>query len=292
MKAVLFSLLVTFIFSLQISAFQNDDLDKAKQLISEKKFDAAITLFEKIIDVDEKNHEAYFELGKAYMSLNDAEEATECFEETIDLQDENADYHFWLGRAIGMDAQTSNVFSQALMASDILEEFERTVELDPTHIPGRMGVIGFYTNAPGIMGGDLDKAKLNAIEVIELDEAKGRMALARVYLKEEKMDSVEIQIKILEEKFGTEKSAASFYNSLGYYYLGQDSVDKAIVAFEKQVELNPKSANAYDSLGDGYKAAKRYEDAIAQYKKALEINPEFTASANNIEELQKIIKPK
>jgi len=177
-----------------------------------------------------------------------------------------------------------------MMASDILEEFERAVELDPTHIPGLLGVIGFYTNAPGIMGGDLEKAELKSKELIKLDEMRGRTSLAQIYFKQEKIDSAEIQIEILENKFEDNKALGNMYNSLGYYYLGENEIDKAIVAFEKQVKLKPKSANSYDSLGDGYKAAERWDDAITQYKKALEINPNFSASANNLEELQEKIK--
>ncbi len=60
----------------------------------------------------------------------------------------------------------------------------------------------------------------------------------------------------------------------------------AIETFKKQVKINPESANSYDSLGDGYKAAGRKEEAIAQCKKALEIDPDFSASVDNLEELQ------
>ncbi len=290
MKTKILTIFITLLLVIQISAFQNDSLEKAKQLIKEQKFEEAKNLLETIVENDDKNHEAYFILGKTFLSLREPEDATDSFEEAVELQEENADYHFWLGQAIAMDAQSSNVISQAMMAGDILEEFERTVELDPTHIPGRMGMIGFYVNAPGIMGGDLDKAKLNAKELLKLDEAKGRMFLARIYLKEEKMDSVEVQIKLFEEKYKNDKSTSSFYNSLGYFYLGRGNTDKAVIAFEKQVELNPTSANSHDSLGDGYKAAKRYEDAIAQYRKALEINPNFSVSADNLKELQEQLK--
>jgi len=285
MKYLVAVLFVFSIFTLQITAFQNDDLEKARKLLNENKFEKGKTILEEILDNDDKNHEAYFMLGKTYMALKDYEEATENFEEAVDLQDKNADYHFWLGQAIAQNAQESNYISQAMMASDILEEFERTIELDPTHIPGRVGVINFYIAAPGIMGGDIEKAELNAKELLKLDEMRGRSALARIYLQQEKMDSVKIQINILENNFENDRSLGNFYNSLGYYYLGKNNIEKAIKAFEKQVEINPESANSYDSLGDGYKAAGRRDDAIAQYKKALEINPDFSASADNLEEL-------
>ncbi len=282
LNLIIFAILFS---ALQIFAFQNANLQKAKELITENKFEQAKTLLKKIIDEDDKNHEAYSLLGQAYMELENYEEATEAFEGAVNLQETNANYHFWLGQAIAMDAQNSNIISKAMMAGDILAEFERTVELDSTHIPGRIGVINFYIVAPSIMGGDMDKAELNAKKLVNLDEIQGRTALAKIYFKQEKMDLAKTQIDILEEKFAGNKLLGGIYNSLGYYYLGENKINKAIEAFEKYVKVDPESANAHDSLGDGYKAAKRFDDAIAQYRKALEINPKFSASADNLKEL-------
>ena len=137
-------MLITFLLTLQISAFQNSEIENAKQLLKENKLEEAKNLLKTLLENDDENHEAYFLLGSVYMKLREPEEATENFEEAVDLQDENPDYHFALGQAIALDAQSSNVISQAMMAGDILDEFERTVELDPTHIPGRMALAQIY----------------------------------------------------------------------------------------------------------------------------------------------------
>lgn len=286
MKKLTSLILALSLFSSILFSFQVDDLQKAKHLVKEKKFEEAKTLLEEIIENDDENHEAYFNLGKVNLFLKDYEESSENFEEAVSLFDENADYHFWLGRSYGVEAQEASFFSQAMLASDIIEQFERAVELDSTHVRGRIGVINFHISAPGIMGGDIDIAKTNAEILVKLDERKGRVSLARIYLKEENIDSVEIQLQILEDKLELDKSASSLFNELGYYYLNENQIDKAIVVFEKQIKLNPESANSYDSMGDGYKAAGRIDDAIKQYKKALEIDPNFSASLNNLEELQ------
>lgn len=286
MSSIKLFIFASMLLTAQVFSIQNDDLERAKQLINENKSKEARMLLEEIVNKDDKNHEAFFLLGKVFMKLNDPEEATENFEEAVELYDNSADYHFWLGQAIALDAQSSNVISQAMMASDILEEFEKAVELDPKHIPARKGVIGFYINAPSIMGGDIEKAILNAKELVKLNEMSGRTSLVQIFLKQGIIDSAEVEIKILESKFGSDKSFGGFYNSLGYFYLEKEEFEKAIEAFEKQVKLIPNSANAHDSLGDGYKAAGRFDDAIAQYKKALEINPEFSPSRENLESLE------
>lgn len=287
MKFIISISLIFLVFNISTFSQQNANLQKAIQLMEENKFKEAETILKQIVDNDNKNHAAYYNLGRAYFGLKKYDDASDAFEEAIDLNDKEANYHFWLGQSYAMEAQNGNIISQAMLASDILEEFEKTVELDPKHIPGRIGVINFYLAAPGIMGGDIDKAKINAHVLIKLDEKSGRLALARIYLKQEKMDSLKIQLNILESKYANDKSSASLYNSLGYFYLSQNKNNEAIKAFEKQVKLNPESENSYDSLGDGYKAAGRIDEAIAQYKKALEINPNFEPSIENLKKLQK-----
>jgi tetratricopeptide (TPR) repeat protein len=79
----------------------------------------------------------------------------------------------------------------------------------------------------------------------------------------------------------------SAVNSLGYGLLGAERVDRAIEVFLINTTQFPLSANVWDSLGDGYRANGQIEQAIAAYRKALEIDPNFTASLQNLQELER-----
>lgn len=114
--------------------------------------------------------------------------------------------------------------------------------------------------------------------------------MANVYIEKEQLDSADVQMNLLEQKYGSDKSQASIYNTYGYLLLGQNRIDEAIEKFKKQIELIPDRANPYDSLGDAYRAAGRLEDAIVQYEKALKIDPNFEASKNNLEEVREELK--
>lgn len=282
-KIVSILLLNTLLNSSLIIA--NNDLDKAVQLFESKDYEKAKAILETIIDNDDQNDEAYFYLGRTYIELNDYEEAADNFEEATELNDRNADYHFWLGQAYSYDIVESSIFSQAILAPKILDEFERTVELDPNHVYGHVGLANFYLQAPSIAGGDLDKAIEQGNILLELDEQRGRIIIASVYLEKEQLDSADAQMKLLEEKFGNDKEHASIYNTYGYYLLEQNRIDEAIEKFKKQIELTPDQANPYDSLGDAYRAAGRLEEAKTQYEKALNIDPKYEASIDNLEEI-------
>ena len=169
-------------------------------------------------------------------------------------------------------------------------QFKIAVELDSNNIGARVGLAQYYLQAPGIMGGDVDKAMEHGKVLLKLDEANGRIILAGGFIDMELPDSAEIQYKLLLDKFGDEKKYAGIYNSYGYMLLNQNKYDEAIKAFKKQVELSPERANSYDSLGDGYRKVGKLQLAIEQYKKALDIDPEYEASKNNLEEIEDELK--
>lgn len=289
-KIVLFLLMFLCLLLNSSIIIGNNDLDKAIKLLEAEKYEEAKTILEEIINKDDQNAGAYYYLGRTFMALRDYEEASDNFEESIDLNDKVADYHFWLGQAYASDARESSFFTQAILAPKILDQFEKTVELDPDHIGGRIGMANFYMQAPGIMGGDIDKALEQGRKLVELDERRGRIIMANVYIEKEQLDSADVQMNLLEQKYGSDKSQASIYNTYGYLLLGQNRIDEAIEKFKKQIELIPDRANPYDSLGDAYWAAGRLEDAIAQYEKALKIDPNFEASKNNLEEVREELK--
>ncbi|MEE9432068.1 MAG: tetratricopeptide repeat protein [Melioribacteraceae bacterium] len=267
-----------------------DNLENAKQLANDKKFEEAENILEKIIDKNDNNAEAYFVLGKVYMAQKEYEDASDTFEEAVELEKDNPEYHFWLGRAYGADAQESNIISQAMLAPKIKTQFEITVALDGNNIDARIGLAQFYLQAPGFMGGDVDKAMEQGKALLTLDEPQGRMILAQVYQEKEQLDLADEQYKILLDKFGNDKKYAHIYNVYGYRLISLKKYNEAIEAFKKQVELVPNKANSYDSLGDGYRKAGKLKLAMEQYKKALAIDPNFEASKDNLEELEDELK--
>lgn len=68
------------------------------------------------------------------------------------------------------------------------------------------------------------------------------------------------------------KEPASFYNQLGYIYMGQKQYNKAEEAFNKYIDLDPENPNVYDSKGDYYMQVKDYRKAYESYMRAYSID--------------------
>lgn len=97
--------------------------------------------------------------GKNYFMLGDYKRATESFEKAVALSPRNSDYELWLGRAWGRRAETSGWLSAPSHASKARQCFERAVALDPRNREAKNDLFDFYLNAPGFLGGGVDKAE-------------------------------------------------------------------------------------------------------------------------------------
>ncbi len=283
-------LLLILILAVSVFSGTDDNLNKGIQLFKERKEQEAKLIFQEELDKDEDNAEANLYMGRIFLRLRDEDKAVDYCEKAVELDENNADYHFWLGNAFGMKAQNANVFKQAWLARKVIKEFERTVEIDSTHLGGHIACTNFYLQAPSIMGGGLDKARNSAEKVTKLDPVEGVVLKARISVKDEKPEQAEQQFDEFDKNFNKEKHNYQFYNMYGYFLLKEKKIDKAIEMFRKQVDLAPDQPNPYDSLGDGLRAAGRLEEALVQYKKASELNPEAEAYLKHIKEVEEELK--
>ena len=281
MKKLIFAILFLSIVSMNSS----QDLNSAKNLLQNNKLSEAKSTLEKLISNDKNNAEAHFYLGKTLLRMKDYESASDEFETAIKINWNNADYHFWFAQAMGADALHSSIFTQIMLAPKIKDEYMKTIQINPAHVQGRMGLIGFYRRAPGIMGGSMKKAYSEAKTLISYDEKLGHYELATLYIADKNIGKAEEEFKFLESKYGNAKDFSGLYNEYGYLLLNDSQFHEAIQKFKKQVELDPDNPNSYDSLGDGYLAAGNKTEAIAQFKKALELDPNFTASKKKLKDL-------
>jgi Flp pilus assembly protein TadD len=103
--------------------------------------------------------DGYLLSGKNHFMLGNYKGAIEFFEKALALSPNNSDYELWLGRAWGRRAETSGWLTAGVHASRARQHFERAVALDPHNREAKNDLFDFYLNAPGFLGGGLDKAE-------------------------------------------------------------------------------------------------------------------------------------
>ena len=144
--------LLIFILILSTEICSQSDSDKALEnginLFNQEMYDAARLIFETILEENNDIAEAHYYLGKCFFRLGDLDEAIAQGEKAVELDEENAEYHFELGMMYSEDARDASIFTAPFVAGNIKEQFQRTIELDPNHLQGRIGLAQFYLQAP------------------------------------------------------------------------------------------------------------------------------------------------
>lgn len=301
-----------------ISSPAQDKLNKARTLIENDKYFEAKKILTAFTKEKKANAEGFYLLSKCLMNLGQIDDAVEACEMAVEIEDRNAEYHFMMGQLYGRQAIESNVFKKATLADNIKHHFERSVELDPAHIDGRIGLIQYYWQAPSMMGGDIEKAFRNARELVKIDEARGREMLAGLYRSEKKFSEADQEItKLLkldelrgraaiarnkwqEEKFSEVenefkqiekliKSNKKFYYIYGWYgklLFDQKRYNEEIEKFKTWIKVAPYNAESHFALAQAYETMNKKKEAIAACNAALKVNPEHQKSKEKLEELK------
>lgn len=102
------------------------------------------------------------------------------FEKAVRAEPNDPVFHFWFGRASGEQASRANPLRQPGLARRTRGEFEKAVALDSTYVPAREGLLRYYLAAPGFLGGSIDNARKQALEIVKLSPYRGGISMANV----------------------------------------------------------------------------------------------------------------
>lgn len=122
----------------------------------------------------------YLLTGKNYFMLGDYKRATEFFEKALALSPNSSEYELWLGRAWGRRAETSGWLTAGVHASRARQCFERAVALDPHDREAKNDLFDFYLNAPGFLGGGMEKAEAIAKSIANERPAESEFEQAQI----------------------------------------------------------------------------------------------------------------
>ncbi len=150
--------------------------DQAYALFEKSNFRQAIATLEKAPRNDPDN---LVLLGRSYFELDKHSDAVDVLEKATQVAPKRADAFLWLGRAFGRLAESNKLLAFG-RARKSRAAFEKAVELEPKNREALDDLFEFYFQAPGIVGGGLDKAERVARLVAALDADDGEEMLAKV----------------------------------------------------------------------------------------------------------------
>ncbi len=243
-------------------------IDQAKKLFEDRKYEESKKLLSPIDDDDRDYAAAQYYLGRIAYAKKEYDDAAEYFEEATEANDKVADYFNWLGNTYGTIAGDANPLRQGMLAPKMKSAWEKAIALDSKNLDARTSLIQYYLQAPGILGGSVEKAIEVAGQVLKLKPAEGHRQLGNIYMHEKKTTEAEKEFILMA------KTDPAYASALANFYTGQKQYDKAFQLFEEAIQKTPADFLAIYQYGrTSAVSGQRLEKGEEYLKKYLTYTP-------------------
>ena len=168
------------------------DLVGARQLYQRTAYESALQALRA-----EDSHDAQVLLlaGQIYYQLGKYKEASEHLEKASEVEPGSAEIFWWLGRSMGRRAQTSSFITALGYAKRCRAGLERAVAVDGTHVQAMSDLAAYYLEAPGFLGGGVEKSEQLAARIAALDSSEGLSVQARIAEKRQDFSAAEAYLR-------------------------------------------------------------------------------------------------
>jgi tetratricopeptide (TPR) repeat protein len=272
-----------------VAVFAAPTYEEALAHYKAKDYPAARFAFVQLAEAEPANAKPRYFLGAIAMRRNDHDDAIAQLEQAVALAPDNSDYYAELGGAYGAAARKSGMLSQMSFARKCREALEKAVELNPDNLAARNGLISFYRQAPGFLGGGMPKAYTQAEAIKQRDPMRGLLILGTLYASERRFDeafaSAEEFLRLQPDGY------------LAHYTLGRLAAESGqrLDIGEKHLRRCLELSPAADEPGHaavhwrlGVIAEKRGDATAARtaYETALGLDPAFKQASDALAKLK------
>jgi tetratricopeptide (TPR) repeat protein len=239
--------LSSFITMLALAA----PLERARELYQKTEYEAALRV---LAGEGGKDAAAYNLMGRCHYMLGDFKRAIQAFEQAAAAEPASSDHRLWLGRAWGRRAETSSFITAPGYASRARQHFEKAVEMNPRNAEALNDLFEYYLEAPGILGGGLDKAEALSQRIKELEPAEYHYAQARLAEKRRQLQAAERELRLAMQ--AAPKQAGRVVD-LAKFLAKQGRWEEAESAFRQARDLAPDSPKVLFEQAAAYVRAGR-----------------------------------
>lgn len=202
---------------------------------------------------------ALYQMARIKAAFGDNDGAIALGEKSVSLAPNDAKAHTVLAEFYGNKANTAGFFEKAGLAHKIKDNLEIACQLDPNDSEPQGGLVTFYMEAPGLMGGSESKAREIADRLTKTDPVHGYLVQADIAQKKKKFDQLE---GLFQKAVAADPKNYEARISLASYY-ASDRVkqwDKAENNAREAIKLDRSRVGAYALLAIVYVTQERWAD--------------------------------
>jgi tetratricopeptide (TPR) repeat protein len=260
------------------------DLEQARKLYDHTEYQKSLDVLKAI---PQKDAAAYVLMGRDCFMLADYKQAMLAFEKAVAGDPHNSDYVLWLARTYGRRAEMANPFSAIGQASRSRQYFEKAVELNPRNIDALNDLLDFYMEAPGAVGGGMDKAQKVVSMISTADPAEGLWAQAKLDEKRKEWSSAEEHLRRAVEV----KPQAGRFVALARFLAKQGRYEESDQDLARAEQMAPSSPRLLYDRADVYIQSHRnlaLAKTLLERYLASDVTPDDPPKADARKLLQKI----
>jgi tetratricopeptide (TPR) repeat protein len=235
------------------------DLERAQKLYDRTDYRAAIDVLSK--SSEQVNGRMLALEGQSWYQLGDFKKSIEHFEKAVQAEPANSTYYNWLGRAWGRRAEVSNPLMAPGYASKARSYFEKAVELNPRDQEAVNDLFSYYLEAPGFLGGGIDRASGLAERIKANDPAEYHFALAQIAERRKQWDLAEGQLRraveLAPRQVGRVVDLAKFLARHGKFSEAEKTFQQAAKAEPESRKVIYARAETYIETGHNIDVAKK-----------------------------------
>lgn len=236
----------------------NEPLLKAIDAYEARNFDSAISELQKL----DESRDVLFHLALAQLRAGEFRDANETLETLHEGFPNDAEAWYLTGLVKLSLVGEVSIFRKVGMANETMEAWETSVSIDPDHLNSRYAIFAFYASAPGIAGGDIEKAKSMIPDLTSRDPGFGAMARGLISSKTDNHEATEAAFReaiVLLDRAGPHFALAQFFMEI-------EAWEKALAEIEQYHAKEKRwwdpditaahliTARAYAELGESTKA--------------------------------------
>jgi tetratricopeptide (TPR) repeat protein len=241
--------------------------EQASKLYHRTEYESSLKLLRALPD---KDAPVYDLIGRNQFMLGEFKKASESYQQALAADPSNSEYEHWLGKALGKRAETASPFTAPGLASKARQHFEKSVALNPGNKAAVDDLFEYYLEAPGFLGGGLDKAARLAESIAALDPAEGLWAQARIAERRKDYGKAEEQLRRAMQAAPMQVGRAV---DLAKFLSKQGRIEESEQTFRAAERIAPDNPRLLYSRAETYiKARRNIETARELLKRYLSAN--------------------
>ena len=238
------------VIALFLQSLAAQTLNKAEDLYKRTDYEGSLAL----IDQQANGAAIYFLKGRDYFMLGDFKQAAAYLQKATAIDPQNSEYMDWLGRAYGKRAETGNPLLAPANASKARQAFEKSVQLDGKNSEALSDLFDYYLEAPGFLGGGVDKAAQVAQKLSVVNPPEGYFSKAQLAQKVQQFGVAE---QHLRQAVALAPCQAGRWIDLAKFLAKEGHMQESDQAFLEAQKAEPDAPKVWFARADAYIQQKR-----------------------------------